>query len=754
MNGIGPGYPQRQLAKAFATALTHEDEDTRRRAEERMRRWDRVLHGMHDGTLDIGSRTPVKGLPAWVTPEVVRGGFATGAAEAGGPLTPHERDIARRAGLPADRRAVFYHHLTDAGLAELNELLDSGRYDVTVPEEAALLAVAWLVRAGDTAAALKLVEAIEPFADRLRFLPVPTDAPPPDGTMVRRQNVGAVRDRLAARGPNPRIAAMNEALAVWNPFADRLLAHWLETVRDGRVHAAEPDGWRRRGAELLERYRRLAAEHTLCGRHRKPRENLAVLRMALEEQVEGDGLNPRLRGRLQHAVDSMVRKRGAPGSPAHTELRARQAAEAARPTYHALARLLVERLAELPDDAGLPSTDWVVAPVADEEERRTGIPAGTPIPPALRRAVDRALTAPVDTLVERGVIPSAEVLGELVPQLVASATADAYADEALRTLMAAVHRAFSRRRSLLLLDLRHQVRMDELPWVAAVAGHRRQYEATHARTVLVRLGELALCGFPATILPNRLVRQLGALATRAGVDVPLVEELAADIFMGTFSGKFLRAAKLAAGVLEGTLYERYYGIDYARVRAIDDVARRGRFAAATSEGFAALCRERAGDPKGRVAARGMVIEQAQILTTHNLAALVHPIGVDPAPGWPELARRAFTGVCRRVRKVHRNPYPLTAIKDAAYAWRQALFFLSLCSLEDQISVAAWMRDEARRQPEHVAGRLAPVLAGLRHVLVGGSLDDGSAPPNARRLLGWQAGHHWMRDDPVPATAVR
>jgi hypothetical protein len=36
-----------------------------------------------------------------------------------------------------------------------------------------------------------------------------------------------------------------------------------------------------------------------------------------------------------------------------------------------------------------------------------------------------------------------------------------------------------------------------------------------------------------------------------------------------------------------------------------------------------------------------------------------------------------------------------------------------------------------------------VLAGLRHVLVGGSLDDGGAP-SARRLLGWSATGHWMR----------
>jgi hypothetical protein len=118
-----PAYPEAQLAKAFTTALTHEDAATRRRAEVRGRRWREVLAGMTAGRLTIGSRTPVDGLPAWVTPEVVRGGFATGTASAGGPLPPYETEAARSFGLPAERRALFAHCLTEPGLAWLWALL-------------------------------------------------------------------------------------------------------------------------------------------------------------------------------------------------------------------------------------------------------------------------------------------------------------------------------------------------------------------------------------------------------------------------------------------------------------------------------------------------------------------------------------------------------------------------------------------------------------------------------------------------------
>ncbi|GAA2123543.1 transcriptional regulator [Actinomadura napierensis] len=729
-----PGYAAGQMSRAFVTALTHESEETRRLAEMRLERWRNVLSGMADGSLSIGSRTPVKGLPAWVTPEVVRGGFATGTAAASGPPLPHEQHAARRAGIACDRRSLFLHYLTDEGIDELYALLDSGEYEVALPEEGALLTVAWLLRAGDRAGALEILDAIGPFADRLRFTPRP-GTPLGDASLVHRETVGQVRRRIEDKPTNNAVAAMNEALVVWNPFADELLEHWLETVHDGRVFAVLPDGWGERGAELLARYRRLARTHTLCGKHRNPKENLAILRTSLESLFEGRGV-PRL---LQHAVDSMVARRGLPGSAEHTALRQRQAADGARPAHHTLAQIVLARLADVPQDSGVPSIDPFVAPVTEDESRSTGVKAGTALPDRLCEIVKNALQAPVPTLIERGIVPSAEVLAELTPQLVAAATTRAYPDPALRRLMAAQYTAFRNRRTLLLLNLESQVRMEELPWVRAVQRYRRT-DGTgqrEARAVLVQLGELALQGFPGTVMPNPLLSELSALTKRAGLQVPFVEELAADIFMGTFSTKYLLAAQLAADVLEGTLYERYYGIDYAAVRTMDGGGR-------TSDAFDELCRTRAGDLAGRswVAANGKVIEQAQILTSHNLAPLVHPIGASPSPGWDDLARRAFAVTCRLVKQVHGNPRPLGTVKDAAYAWRQAVFFLALCGLKEQVSVIAWMQDELDRQPPHTTARLDPVLAGLRHLLTGGSLDDGTAP-GARRFTGWAPSGHWL-----------
>lgn len=349
-----------------------------------------------------------------------------------------------------------------------------------------------------------------------------------------------------------------------------------------------------------------------------------------------------------------MRRRGLPGSPGHTALRRSQAAQAELPSHHALAQVVLRRLAVLPQQAGIADVEPLLRPVSEEESWTAGLPAGAVLPPAVGQVVVSALSAPLGTLVERGVVPSAEVLAGLVPQLVAAATARAYGDETLRALMTAHYRAFRNRRSLLLLDLERQVRIEELPWVRAVSGRRSAVTGTSdgegALTVLRQLGEVAVQAFPGTILPNPLVRELGVLERQCGLGVPFVEELAADIFMGEFSRKFLTAARIAGDLLGGTLYERYYGIDYEEIRdlAIAETgtapARSRR--APTSPGFARLATGRVGTTPGSwsVAANGKVIERAQILTTHNLATLVHRVGIAPRSGWDDLARRSFVTV--------------------------------------------------------------------------------------------------------------
>src|SRR6478752_6398986 len=94
--GVNPGYALGRLAKALRTSETHADPATRERAERKVASWVAVYEGLLSGALQVGSRTPLAGTPAWATLEVAHGGFATGGLLTGGPLQPHERALLDR----------------------------------------------------------------------------------------------------------------------------------------------------------------------------------------------------------------------------------------------------------------------------------------------------------------------------------------------------------------------------------------------------------------------------------------------------------------------------------------------------------------------------------------------------------------------------------------------------------------------------------------------------------------------------------
>jgi hypothetical protein len=268
-----------------------------------------------------------------------------------------------------------------------------------------------------------------------------------------------------------------------------------------------------------------------------------------------------------------------------------------------------------------------------------------------------------------------------------------------------------------------------------------------ATTALVRLAELTIDAFPATIVPSPLVTELDALAREAGLELPLVEELAADIFMGSFSAKFLEAAKLAGHLLQGSPYERYFDIDYALIHSINDVQRQHRHAAPTSPTFDAYCVARAGGPSQgwSIAANGTVIEQAQILTTHNLATLTGPFGVGEAMNvdWPTVARMSFDHELVLANRLRSNPRPLRTIKDLAYAWRQTIFFVARMDAAEAEAFLAWTEERLTGQPNHVVAVMSPVVRGLRDVVRGRSFDADGMSENGRQLLGWTVGRHWI-----------
>lgn len=780
-----PGYALGQLARALVTSAAHEDADVRRRAERKAQAWTQVFQGMLSGAIHVGSRVPVADTPAWATLEVVQGGFATGALLAGGDLQPHERErLARLPGVHpgSERAALNASFVGDEGLAELQRLLSDGCYRAHLPEEGALLVVAWLARHGEVEQARALLDEIGPYFGRLRFYPVPDPQPLSPQTLIHLQDVGATVESLRTVRPQPRREQQKEAVEVWVPLYGRVVALFAETV-EGPLPSLQqgpeskpvrsatgkftieggwpcqhyPNGWKERAHDVLADYRRLRSTHALCKTPEAAKGGFATLRHYLERCVtDPKGLTGRDVGMIRVILAGMLNARGLPGSDRWEAYRAHQARQLHNPGREQFAQVLIGRLDGYPRGQGLAALEHVLSPLDAGEAGRLGVTPGKAVPEGLTVKVRRCLDAPLPMLVEQGIIPSGEVLARVVPQLTAQVRAAGIADAELRRLYQAVYAAFRRRRSLLLLNLQSQVRLEELPWVRALEAQRTATADTRrqARDVLEELVVVALTAFPQQILPNKLLQEVRALADAAGLSLPIVDEIAADIFMGEFSEKFLRAAQKAAEMLAGTLYERYYALPYVRVRQMNE-QKVPRSSAATSPAFVHLCAELAGAGKsggrGSVARNGTIIEQEQVLTTHNLAVLFDALGLAETlrPQMEDMAQRCFAWVCQHLQqKTDVWKARLRAVKNAAYAWRQMVFFLSLAPAS---SVESFLVAADTRLAEQTIGfreRFRPALAGLARAARGLQTETNvgpGEPGGARRFLGWTTGKHWLME---------
>ena len=677
-----------------------------------------VVDGLRAGRLDVGSRTPVVDVPAWATLEVVTGGFATGALLAGGPLLPHERELAAQLGAPAttSRHALNLWFLSADGLRRLQQMLATGGYRVDVPEEGALLVVAYLVGTGEVERALDLVRTIAPFFDRLRFYPIADRPRPAARSTVCRQPLSTTIVELKSINVPAQVARMNDAIARLAGFNDSLVALFLEVTDDDSAVGAD---WIARATTLS---RELHAAQQLDGKDRRlhdlrrplPR-LISLLHRCVDEGA--DIVITEQRWRLRWTLSLITNKRGVPGSPTHTAWRATQAAQAARPTHQALGRVVVERVLPFVADGSVADLDSFTQPIADHA-----------VPRSIVKKLQRSLQAPVDVLVQRGVIPSAEVLAIVAPQLTAQARAAGIADTSLRAVYSAVYQAFRRRRSLLLLNLEHQVRLEELPWIAAIEHQRTSSSPSSpsvamSRSLYTQLAALTLTSFPQTLVPNTLLQEFGALAKGAGLDAPFTEELAADIFMGTFTPKFVAAAHVAATLLRGSLYERAYALPFDRVLALP-------VDKASTSTFAALCASLSSGSAGSrgVAANGRVIEQQQLLTTHNLAVLVSTASLSSSTSlsWTALAQQCLDAVLALRRQPAKDPRDvLVKHKVGAFAWRQMVFFLALA---DDDSVDAWRASVSPSLAAQPA--LLPFWRGLQKAV------DGHVAAVDERYLGW------------------
>jgi hypothetical protein len=771
---INSGYAAGQLAKALTASTADADAATRERALLKSAKWSAALNGLLSGEIGVGSRQPLRDVPIWATLEVVTGGFATGALLANGDLRDHEKSLLLNvfdAPVSDARRLLNSYFLSEEGFAQMQALLNSACYDIDVPEEGALLVVAWLTGHGRLDDARGLLDEIAPYFPQLRFYPIPKESPRQHSSHVHLQNVEDVIANLKNVAPNKQILAQKENVKIWSPLYDRIVYLFLETVdgsppicrigadgkplRDTRDRSVVeggwpchhyPQDWQARALAVLEEFKLQLGTHTYCTWPHRAKSSLAQLRGYLQCATQSPAsLTSFDIGRIRSLLGRYVAKRDLPNSARCGQIREQQRQQVGGSTHYDIARQLITRLQRFPADTGLDSLDSVAQPFSSEEAAQTITP-GTTVPKSLMRKVERCLDETLEFLVQKGIITSGETLARVLPQMSSNLQATGFADPALRHLYAGIYRAFRRRRSLLLLNLEKQVQIEELPWVAAIDRNRSRElpSAKLSRQALEDISALTISAFPQTIIPNKLLQEFQALAKIAGLDLPLVEEVAADIFMGRFSRKYLDAAKCAGRLLNGTLYARYYDIDYEVLAGITMPETKSTlFGRKHHDPLLLICESRAGVSYGSwdAAVNGMLVEQQQILTTQNLAVLFAEFNFSATLGdqLQGLSRHCFSWVCQRLQmKTDKSHARLIQLKAAAYAWRQMIFFLSVRPDTELKSFLLWAEKYLGDQAQDFQLRFAPAHRGLVLSASGQAMDS-----RARRFLGWSKAKHWM-----------
>ena len=164
------------------------------------------------------------------------------------------------------------------------------------------------------------------------------------------------------------------------------------------------------------------------------------------------------------------------------------------------------------------------------------------------------------------------------------------------------------------------------------------------------------------------------------------------------------------------------------------------------------------------AANGTVIEQQQIITTHNLATLFTGLNLDQhlEADLPGMQCACFTMILDRLGRLPATWTPrLRATKAMAYAWRQMVFILSCADPSTHQPFLAWVVDELAKQPEPLRSAFRPAVRGLSTAIAGRTppAQGDADTPEGIRFYGWTTGRHWLlermkADDPAPDTTPR
>jgi len=561
---------------------------------------------------------------------------------------------------------------------------------------------------------------------------------------------------------NRAIIRQKESIEIWIPFYEEMIDLFVDSMSSSVNCLVDIDNkeltplsridqsWLCRKDQLLDKFEKLKTKHSISNRWIKNGSQFSKLLGILKNFSNDPELCERNHKDIAQAINRYLRKHGVTNSMERQNARELQLQQCRAPEHRYIRKVLTERLSKLEQIKGISNLEEVTQNTTVSEICNGKVPEDTTIPSYLIKKLGRAKIDSIDNLIEAGVISSGDTIAEILPQISGDVLSGAFSEEYLKMLYKKIYVSFRKRRSLLLLNLESQVKIEELPWLKIL----NQYSDVRSdfrmatKCVLKEMSEIALFNFPQAIIPNKLLQELRSLIKRANAEIPLVDEVAADIFMGRFSPKFAKSAFIAGVQLQGSLYEKYYALDYSVIlEACAPV--NSTFSDRQAENFSNICNKRESNSSSydwNVAANGVVIERQQIITTQNLAQLfsLFEWKKDSENEIEEAIKKCFVWICKR-QQIKLNDYhaKLVMIKNTAYAWRQMVFFLSQLDREKQNEIGEFLYEHLYQQSALFSKMFEPIVTRLVDLV------KGKSPRNDYIFTGWTVGTHYLLADSNP-----
>ncbi|PVZ98491.1 hypothetical protein BB558_005517 [Smittium angustum] len=762
------------MSQTFALSMINQTQG------EKQKEWIKLFKQMVKGTIDIGSNKPFEKYASWLTLKVMYGGFATKNLLAGGELEKHEIDLTEHLKLKKEAKDVriFLNNffvLEQIGISALETMLENKKYRINVPEEGALLVYTWLMKNNHQKIAEKLLETIRVHFNKVRFYPQPAETPF-NSKVIFLSSVEQViqklsstisskreREKLLYQRYKKRTEITNTVVELWletfdNP-SDIPTVEYINgknvTVGDSWPCCKYPLDWDQRAQNALLEYK----EHIdLYTRKKKGYQNFLfeILELASKDKTALTGRNVCF---IRSYIASIKNKKGLPGSEKRKqfmETKAKEFETFLSRDPEILKEHSIKMLENHNNEMGLSNEQYET--ISNELKQSF---SNHPYLEKILVILSKLKELTFDELFDPKYLCSLENLASEIPKLMIPMRASVVTDPSLNYLFEQLLYSFSKRRSYLLLNYESQIKTKDIPWIKPImqfsTGDCKDEAFEFCRKVLKNV----VFNFPSTLLPNKFISQIQPLINMAGLKDSVVfsEELAADIFMGSFTKKYAVGFESNINYTRRTIYDKYYELDsdklISELRAINlssENSKDSKFDERT-EYFTSMCYHRAdifsniSTQANHLVSNGMIIEQSQILTSHNLSLIFGELEVDEMlrQNINDVISRCLKGVMRSIKvslimkksrsnnKNVRYASIMSYYKQTAFSFRNLVFYISVKqklgdSLDDIIDLISSVLGNKNMDLEGYKGYFDDLLGVMK-----GNERQG------QMFLGWKSG---------------